>query len=92
MEIGLDKIVCITLDLLETITVYPPPPPRRDFTTNWCKRAFFHRKKNIYRHIIVNYSQNHGDMKEIGLDKIVGITLELLKPETVCQPPAEILR
>ena len=44
------------------------------------------------RHIIVNFSQNHGDMKEIGLDKIVSITLELLERKTVCLPPAEILR
>ena len=32
-------------------------------------------------------------MKEIGLDKIVSITLQLLEPKTVCPPPpAEILR
>ena len=31
-------------------------------------------------------------MKEICLDKIVSITLELLERKTVCLPPAEILR
>ena len=56
-----------------------------------CLPPAFSAKKIINRQIIFNFSQNHGDMKEIGLDKIISITLELLEPKTVCLHPAEIL-
>ena len=52
-------------------------PPPQGFYDKLMQMCIFPAGKSIYGHIFVNFSLNHGDMKKLCLDKIVGIILVL---------------
>ena len=52
-------------------------PPPLGFYDKLEQMSIFPAEKFIDGNIIVNFSLNHGDMKKLCLDKIVGIILEL---------------
>ena len=85
----LDKILVASWSFLIT-TMHCPP--RQGFYDKLVQRSIFPAQKFIYGHIIVNFPLNHGDMKKICFDKIVGIILEFPNQNHALLSSAGILR